>query len=283
MCRPVKKARSAPIVAIHCGLRRRANVCGAAARRKRGSSHMLMASDRVGDAQRGNRHARTQAEGARHGQRGGKRSAERGACGDEGAIDALEGRRRDAGRRAAPRPGISASARHDAAKRESSISACVSPVGAEAAEPGLLERRSARAAWVQTARHRRARKDAHECRCRLRRSRGVTVRRDEARRRAHVASGCVFSNAARCASPQKTPPRPGSASSRGRCTPHCGAGEHRLRRCRRARTAAGARAAARSAAQQPEQHEDGDQEDDDLHVAGGARCSSTSSTKREPT
>jgi hypothetical protein len=43
-CSVVKRARSAPIVASHCGLDRRANSCGAAAPRKRGSSHMLIAS-----------------------------------------------------------------------------------------------------------------------------------------------------------------------------------------------------------------------------------------------
>src|SRR6185437_11231176 len=59
-------------------------------------------------------------------------------------------------------------------------------------------------------------------------------------------------------------------------------GEHGL-----GRTRAGARCrrcpASGTAAQQPQQHEDSDQEDDDLHVDGGARCSSTSRTKRDPT
>ena len=39
----VNSVRSAPIVASHCGLCRRANACGAAPRRKRGKSHMLIA------------------------------------------------------------------------------------------------------------------------------------------------------------------------------------------------------------------------------------------------
>ena len=75
---------------------------------------------------------------------------------------------------------------------------------------------------------------------------------------------------ARCASPQKTPPRPGSASSRGRCTPHCAQAQHRLRRlpavARRGRAARRRRDAPRSS---QSSRTTAIEKDQDLHQARG--------------
>ena len=183
---------------------------------------------RIGDAHRDHGAARPQAEGASQDERDDEGDADRCARRDEGAVDALErrlgdgaasrggarGRRDRAAGLAEPlAPGRDSPRTRSAPRPRSASRRSATGVGgrAEGAEPRFVDdgRRRGRGRAGASAS-----KDALIA-CAARRPTDAE-RSTVARRRPHGARFCAFSNAVRWASPQKTPPRPGSASSRGR-------------------------------------------------------------------
>ena len=102
-------------------------------------------------------------------------------------------------------------------------------------------------------------------------------------------AGCCFSYAARCASPQNTPPRPGKASSRGRCIPQCWQATMGCGPC-----SAGVGGGLGGGATRPRAPRTSHTSSSTATIrmmnfmrvdaqVGGARCSRISNTNREPT
>ena len=160
---------------------------------------------------------RPQAERAGQRQRHDQGDADRRARRDERAEDALEGRLGDG---AAAAAALAAAARCRSATTPRSASPRSAPGcrRSRRTRRTTIRRRPSAGAPAAAAPARRHRNGTWRSSARAARRPTGEGRSTErvARRRSHGARFCAFSNAVRCASPQKTPPRPGSASSRGR-------------------------------------------------------------------